>query len=65
MSDLYSPHAVRLAFDPTELCYNFSPEHPLQPARLKALIDLLTTSGLWKPDEPQLNWPYAPLLLMN
>ena len=36
-----------------ELCYNFSPEHPLQPARLKALIDLLTTSGLWNPDESQ------------
>jgi acetoin utilization deacetylase AcuC-like enzyme len=53
MPDLYPPYTVRLAFDSIELDYNFSPEHPLQPARVEALIDLLTVSGLWKPDEAQ------------
>jgi acetoin utilization deacetylase AcuC-like enzyme/GNAT superfamily N-acetyltransferase len=38
---------VRLIFDPSELDYNFGPEHPLQPDRIIALIDLLETSGLW------------------
>jgi acetoin utilization deacetylase AcuC-like enzyme len=38
---------ARLIFDPGELDYNFGPEHPLQPDRINALIDLLETSGLW------------------
>ena len=38
---------ARLIFDPGELDYNFGPEHPLQPDRIIALIDLLETSGLW------------------
>lgn len=52
MSVSQTPHGVRIAFDPAELCYNFSPDHPMQPARIEALLDLLTTAGLWKPDEP-------------
>ena len=58
--DLRSPHAVRLAFDTAELCYNFGSEHPLNPARLEALIDLLTTAGLWKPDAVQTRLPFRP-----
>jgi acetoin utilization deacetylase AcuC-like enzyme/GNAT superfamily N-acetyltransferase len=53
MSVSQASHGARIAFDSTELCYNFGPEHPLQPARVEALLDLLTKSGLWKPDEPQ------------
>lgn len=39
---------ARLVFDVSELRYNFGPEHPLQPARIQALIDLLEKSGLWQ-----------------
>lgn len=35
-------------FDPTELNYMFGPDHPLHPIRIRALIDLLTSSGLWQ-----------------
>lgn len=38
---------ARLAFDAAELSYDFGAEHPLQPRRLVALIDLLETCGLW------------------
>lgn len=38
---------ARLLFDTEELRYNFGPQHPLQPARLSALMDLLEISGLW------------------
>jgi acetoin utilization deacetylase AcuC-like enzyme/GNAT superfamily N-acetyltransferase len=51
--DLRAPHSTRLVFDPAELGYDFGSEHPLNPARLKALFDLLATAGLWQPDEPQ------------
>jgi acetoin utilization deacetylase AcuC-like enzyme/GNAT superfamily N-acetyltransferase len=37
-----------LLFDPAELAYNFGEEHPMQPRRLVALMDLLESSGLWK-----------------
>src|SRR5450759_4229635 len=37
-----------LLFDPAELAYNFGEEHPMQPRRLVALLDLLESSGLWK-----------------
>ncbi|HTK08143.1 MAG TPA: acetoin utilization protein AcuC [Ktedonobacteraceae bacterium] len=40
-------HNVRLLFDPRELHYDFGPEHPLNPARVKALVELLESSGLW------------------
>jgi acetoin utilization deacetylase AcuC-like enzyme/GNAT superfamily N-acetyltransferase len=39
---------AHLLFDPTELAYNFGEEHPMQPRRLVALMDLLESSGLWK-----------------
>ena len=38
---------ARLIFDPDELDYDFGPEHPLQPRRIVALMDLLETCGLW------------------
>src|SRR5258708_13327085 len=38
---------ARLVYDSSELDYNFGPHHPLKPARIVALIDLLETSGLW------------------
>src|SRR5690242_13502832 len=52
MSVPQAPHGVRIAFDSAELC-NFGPDHPMQPARIEALLDLLTTAKLWKPDEPR------------
>lgn len=52
--DKISTHArVRLLFDPGELAYDFGPQHPMQPRRLRALIDLLETSGLWQQDNEQ------------
>jgi len=42
---------ARLLFDPAELSYNFGQEHPMQPARIEALIDLLSQSGLWNRDD--------------
>jgi len=37
---------ARLVYDSSELDYNFGPDHPLKPARIVALIDLLETCGL-------------------
>jgi len=37
-----------LLFDQSELEYNFRAEHPMQPRRLVALMDLLESSGLWQ-----------------
>jgi len=37
-------------FDPEELHYDFGPEHPLNPKRLEAMIDLLESTGLWHAD---------------
>lgn len=48
MSKAPSDPRARLIFDPDELAYNFGPEHPLQPGRIIALMDLLETSGLWQ-----------------
>ncbi|HEY6406603.1 MAG TPA: acetoin utilization protein AcuC, partial [Ktedonobacteraceae bacterium] len=39
---------VHLLFDPTELEYEFGEEHPMQPRRLVALMDLLESSSLWR-----------------
>jgi len=39
---------VRLLFDQAELGYKFGEEHPMQPRRLVALMDLLESSGLWR-----------------
>ena len=38
---------ARLIFHPDELRYNFGAEHPLQPARIAALMDLLEKCNLW------------------
>ncbi len=48
MSEVKSDSRARLTFDPDELDYDFGSEHPLQPRRIVALIDLLETCGLWK-----------------
>src|SRR5579885_753989 len=44
---------TRLIFHEDELAYDFGAQHPMQPRRLVALIDLLETSGLWKRDDRQ------------
>jgi acetoin utilization deacetylase AcuC-like enzyme/GNAT superfamily N-acetyltransferase len=38
---------VRMAFAAEELHYDFGPEHPLNPDRLRAMFDLLECTGLW------------------
>ncbi|GHO84710.1 GNAT family N-acetyltransferase [Dictyobacter formicarum] len=40
-------HRARLIFDPLELNYDFGEQHPLNPGRLRALVDLLGCSELW------------------
>jgi acetoin utilization deacetylase AcuC-like enzyme len=47
MSEAKIDSRARLIFDPGELDYNFGTEHPLQPQRIAALMDLLETSELW------------------
>jgi acetoin utilization deacetylase AcuC-like enzyme len=47
MSKAQPDSRARLIFDPEEIAYNFGPEHPLQPERIVALVDLLETGGLW------------------
>ena len=53
-----APARARLMFDPAELNYNFGPEHPLQPQRLVALIELLEESGLWNRTDGQGGLPF-------
>ncbi len=48
---------VRLLFEPSELQYNFGPEHPLQPSRIEALIDLLEETNIWHYAEQQTRLP--------
>jgi acetoin utilization deacetylase AcuC-like enzyme len=50
-------HNARLLFDPQEMSYDFGPDHPLQPTRLEALVDLLELSGLWHRDNPLMGLP--------
>jgi acetoin utilization deacetylase AcuC-like enzyme/GNAT superfamily N-acetyltransferase len=45
---------ARLVFDAAELQYDFGEQHPMQPRRIAALMDLLETSGLWHKDATQL-----------
>jgi acetoin utilization deacetylase AcuC-like enzyme/GNAT superfamily N-acetyltransferase len=46
---------TRLIFNQSELAYDFGAEHPWQPRRLVALVELLESSDLWnRQDEPQL-----------
>src|SRR5258708_16418413 len=47
MADEHDHSRTRLLFAKSELAYDFGAEHPLQPGRLVALMDLLETSGLW------------------
>ncbi len=48
------PHQrVRLIFNPEELNYDFGPQHPLNPRRLQAMVDLLEHTGLWQHDKEQ------------
>src|SRR5229473_4805740 len=47
MSELQFDSRARLIFEPEELDYDFGPEHPLQPGRIAALMDLLEMCGLW------------------
>src|SRR6266568_4470014 len=47
MSEVQSDSRAKLIFDPEELDYDFGPEHPLQPQRIAALLDLLETCELW------------------
>src|SRR5882672_5017765 len=46
-------HNVRIVYDPSELGYDFGPDHPLKPARVKALVELLESSGLWHLDQAE------------
>src|SRR5258708_33182176 len=48
---------ARLVYDSSELDYNFGPDHPLKPARIVALIELLETSGLWHTADEQSRLP--------
>jgi acetoin utilization protein AcuC len=42
-----------LTYDPRFLHYDFGPDHPWQPRRLAALLDLLTTVGIWHEGSPE------------
>jgi acetoin utilization deacetylase AcuC-like enzyme len=47
MSEGQSNSRAKLIFDQEELDYDFGPEHPLQPSRIGALMDLLEVCGIW------------------
>jgi acetoin utilization deacetylase AcuC-like enzyme len=49
----HSRSRTRLVFHEGELAFDFGAQHPMQPRRLVALIDLLETSGLWKQGDRQ------------
>jgi acetoin utilization deacetylase AcuC-like enzyme len=51
MSKATNDPRARLIFDPEELSYDFGAEHPLQPGRIVALMDLLESSGLWQSED--------------
>jgi acetoin utilization deacetylase AcuC-like enzyme/GNAT superfamily N-acetyltransferase len=51
MLDTQANSRACLIFDPKELKYDFGTEHPLQPDRLAAMIELLEMSGLWQRDD--------------
>ncbi|GCE12977.1 acetoin utilization AcuC family protein [Tengunoibacter tsumagoiensis] len=48
---------VGLIFDNASLNYHFGPTHPMQPARLQALRDLLIAANLWQPDNDATHLP--------
>jgi acetoin utilization deacetylase AcuC-like enzyme/GNAT superfamily N-acetyltransferase len=49
---------ARLIFHPDELNYNFGAEHPLQPRRIAALMDLLEACGLWNSGDERYRLPF-------
>ena len=51
---------ARLIFHPDELNYNFGAEHPLQPRRIAALMDLLETCGFWNSGDERYRLPFRP-----
>lgn len=57
MSNPPASARAHLLFDPGELDYDFGPDHPMQPRRLLALIDLLECCGLWQSGEQQKRLP--------
>ena len=57
MSEVQSDSRARLIFDPEELDYDFGPEHPLQPERISALMDLLEICGLWHSEDAHSSLP--------
>jgi len=60
MADTTSGPRAQIIFDPAELKYNFGAHHPLQPARIIALVDLLEKSGLWHSDNEATRLPLRP-----
>jgi acetoin utilization deacetylase AcuC-like enzyme/GNAT superfamily N-acetyltransferase len=60
MADTLSGPRAQIIFDPAELNYNFGAHHPLQPARIIALVDLLEKSGLWHSDNEATRLPLRP-----
>ena len=44
---------ARLLFTKEELSYDFGPQHPLNPRRLQAMIDLLEATNLWHANDEQ------------
>lgn len=63
MANAHPHERVRLIFDATELHYDFGPQHPLQPSRLEALIDLLVRSGLWRAEQSETRLDFRPATL--
>jgi acetoin utilization deacetylase AcuC-like enzyme/GNAT superfamily N-acetyltransferase len=57
MSEVQSDSRARLIFDPEELDYDFGPEHPLQPGRFAALMNLLEICGLWRSTDTSFSLP--------
>src|SRR5713226_4459141 len=57
MSKGHTASRARLIFHQDELRYNFGAEHPLQPSRIAALMDLLETCGLWSSTDDELQLP--------
>src|ERR1700730_8964948 len=60
MSKMVGRQRAQIIFDKAELHYDFGPQHPMQPTRLVALMDLLEKSGLWQPTNEQTRLPFRP-----
>ncbi|HET8913492.1 MAG TPA: acetoin utilization protein AcuC [Ktedonobacteraceae bacterium] len=56
---------ARFIFDPEELVYDFSGDRSFQKPRIDATLDLLKSSGLWRPDDPLQNLPLRPATLQE